>query len=199
METLSVPLALCEENPPVTGGFQSPTTINTELLCPLCCQPQKVVEQTIELLAVGDTMKLMWCHCDIEWIITTFKHCLSYNVQNSGIFQNVMDEFISRTLASVRAHLQLHCQSIRAPDSVLFTLHPRLRSVVMATLVTCSSDYVNRQLWACALHNLGRTWTSVPEKIATCSDKLGHRCPRQKSRTQTQISVNTKHKFTGFF
>ena len=74
---------------------------------------------------------------------------------------------------------------------------PRL-SEAMAILVACSSDHVHRRLWACALHNLGRTRTSAPEEIATCNDELGHGRPRQTSRTRTRISVNTKHQFTWF-
>ena len=65
-------------------------------------------------------------------------------------------------------------------------------------LVACSSDHVNRLLWACALHNLGRTRTSESEEIDTCSNELGHGHPRQKSRTRTRISVNTKHQFSCF-
>ena len=34
-------------------------------------------------------------------------------------------------------------------------------------LVACSSDHVNRRLWACALHNLGRPRKSVSVEIAT--------------------------------
>ena len=65
-------------------------------------------------------------------------------------------------------------------------------------LVACSSNHVNRRLWACAFHNLGQTPTSVSEEIASCSDKLGHWFPRQKSRTWTRISVNMKHQFNCF-
>ena len=65
-------------------------------------------------------------------------------------------------------------------------------------LVACGSDHVNRQLWACASHNLGRTRKSESEEIATCSDELGHGRTRQKSQTRTRISVNTKHQFTCF-
>ena len=71
-------------------------------------------------------------------------------------------------------------------------------SEAMTILVACSSDHVNRRLWACALHNLRRTRTSTSKEIATCNDEFGHGRPRQKSRTWTLISVNTKHQFTYF-
>ena len=98
---------------------------------------------------------------------------------------------------TLRGHLHLHCPSIRvrvsvrAPDRILFTK-------AMAIFIACSSDHVHRQLWACALHNLGRTLTSTSEAIATCGDELGHGCLRQKYSTQTSISVNRKHQFSCF-
>ena len=39
---------------------------------------------------------------------------------------------------------------------------------------------------------------STSEEFATCSEELGLGSPRHKSRTQTRISVNTKHQFTCF-
>ena len=45
---------------------------------------------------------------------------------------------------------------------------PRL-SEAMAILVACSSDHVDRRLWACAFHNLARTWMSASEEITTRS------------------------------
>ena len=70
------------------------------------------------------------------------------------------------------------------------------RSHPQGCIYTYTSDRVNRQLWACALHNLGQTQTSASKEIATRSNELRHGRPRQKSRTQTRISVNTKHWFT---
>ena len=107
---------------------------------------------------------------------------------------------------SVRENLHLNCLSIcarvrilriRSPDRVLFTLHPRLGSEVLRGHGHFGS-HMNRQLWACALHNLGRTWTSTSKEIATCSDELGHGRMRQKFLTRTWISVNMKHQFTCF-
>ena len=61
-----------------------------------------------------------------------------------------------------------------------------------------ASHHKKRRLWACTLHNLGQTRTSVSEEIATCSDELGHRRPRQKSQPRTRTSVNAKQQFTCF-
>ena len=71
-------------------------------------------------------------------------------------------------------------------------------SEAMAILEACSSDHAHGHLWACALHDLGRPRTSASEDFTTCSDELGLGRPRQKSRTRTRISVNTKHQFTCF-
>ena len=60
------------------------------------------------------------------------------------------------------------------------------------------TNHMNRWLWACTFHNLGRTRMSASKEITTCSDELGHGCPRQKSRIWTRISVNKKHQFTCF-
>ena len=86
------------------------------------------------------------------------------------------------------------------PSFVYTTSEARIRGYPRPWpfLVACSSDHVHGRLWACALHNLEWTPTSVSEEIATCSDELGHGRPRQKSRTRTRISVNTKHQFTCF-
>ena len=53
--------ALCEENPPVTGGFPSQRASNVELLCFLCCSPEQSVKQTIKLPVVRYVMAFM-CH-----------------------------------------------------------------------------------------------------------------------------------------
>ena len=65
-----------------------------------------------------------------------------------------------------------------------------MSSEAMTILVACSRDQVYRCLWACALHNLGQTRMAASEEMATCSDKVGHGLPRQKSCTRTWISIN---------
>ena len=42
-------LALCEGNPPVTGGFPSQMASNVELWSFFCCQPERAVAQTIDI------------------------------------------------------------------------------------------------------------------------------------------------------
>ena len=105
-------------------------------------------------------------------------------VKAKGAFTLIVSESVSELLTEFCLHY------IRGSD-------PRL-SEAMAILIACSSNHVHRRLSACALHNLRRTGTSASEEIATCSDELGHGSPRQKSRTRTRISVNTKHQFTCF-
>ena len=56
-------LALCEGNPPVTGGFPSQRASNMKLRWFLCHKLQQAVEQTVEL-QICDAMALMWCHCN---------------------------------------------------------------------------------------------------------------------------------------
>ena len=108
----------------------------------------------------------------------------------------------TRTITCLQRSLRARVH-VQAPDKILFTLlwglDPR-SSEAIAILVACSGDHVNRQLWACTLHNLRQTRTSTCEEIATFSDELGHGWLRQKSLTWTQISVpNTKHQFTCFY
>ena len=60
---LSAILVLCEGNPPVTGGFPSQRASNPELWWFLCCYPEYVVEQTIELKGFKG-FKTPWRSCD---------------------------------------------------------------------------------------------------------------------------------------
>ena len=88
-------------------------------------------------------------------------------------------------------HPNSNASFINIWDRLIWWRSPNLtRSSKLAAAPNC---------WACTLHNLGWTWTSVSEKIATCSDELGHGRPRKKYRTQTRVSVNTKHQFTSFW
>ena len=48
METPTALLALCEGNPPVTGGFPIQRANNANLLCLLCCSLEKPVEHTVK-------------------------------------------------------------------------------------------------------------------------------------------------------
>ena len=59
---LSASLALCEENPPVTGGFPSQMANDMELWCFLCCEPDKLLNKQVKLQVIWDTMILTWCH-----------------------------------------------------------------------------------------------------------------------------------------
>ena len=54
---------VCEGNPPVTGGLSPQKASNIEIWCLLCCWSLQAVEQTVELLLIGDTVTLMWCRC----------------------------------------------------------------------------------------------------------------------------------------
>ena len=48
MERRSSSLALCEGNPPVTGGFPSQSNSNADLLCFLGCYAEQAVKHTLE-------------------------------------------------------------------------------------------------------------------------------------------------------
>ena len=56
MATISALLAICEDNPPATGGLSSARTSNMCLLCFLCCFEQ-AVEQTIGVSMWWSDMK----------------------------------------------------------------------------------------------------------------------------------------------
>ena len=83
-------------------------------------------------------------------------------------------------------------------NCVYTTSDARIRGQPRQWPFLVASHHKKRRLWACTLHNLGRTRTSISEEIATCSDELGHGRPRQKSRTRTRTSVNAKQQFTCF-
>ena len=95
----------------------------------------------------------------------------------------------------LRAHLYLHCLSIcdRDPDRMVFTLHPRLGSDVIRGY---GHFWPNLVATTWTLQQAALSMHVSSEEIATCNDKLGHGRLRQKS--QTWISVNTKHQFTCF-
>ena len=61
---LSSLLALCEGNPPVTGGFPSQRASNMNIWS----QPEQAVEQTVELLVISDIIIPMWHHCNAIYI-----------------------------------------------------------------------------------------------------------------------------------
>ena len=56
-------LALCEGNPPVTGGFPSQRVSNAEFWCFLCCQSE-FVDQVVGFLMIWAVMTSLWCHCN---------------------------------------------------------------------------------------------------------------------------------------
>ena len=51
-------LALCEGNPPVTGGFPSQRANNAELCYFLCCWPWWTVDQTVGLTMICDVITM---------------------------------------------------------------------------------------------------------------------------------------------
>ena len=52
-------LALCEGNPPVTGGFPSQRVSKAWLCCLLCCECEKIAEQTVGCLVNWSAVMLM--------------------------------------------------------------------------------------------------------------------------------------------
>ena len=111
-------------------------------------------------------------------------------------------------LLTIRAHLHLYCPSIRArirvraPDRVLFTLHPRLGSEI----IRGHGHFGSMQWQPCEQAAFGHAHiqprTNLDVRVRgnhyICSDELGHGRPRQKFQTQTRISANTTHQFTCF-
>ena len=59
METFYASLALCERNPPVTGGFPSQRPVTRSFFCFLWSAPEQSVAQTIETLAIWDAIVLI--------------------------------------------------------------------------------------------------------------------------------------------
>ena len=56
MEAISALLALCEGNPPATGGFPFTKASDAELWCFLWSAPEQTVEQTIDTPVIWDAM-----------------------------------------------------------------------------------------------------------------------------------------------
>ena len=55
MEAFSALVAICEGNPPLTGGKAS----DAELWCFLWSAPEQTVEQTIETLMISDAIAII--------------------------------------------------------------------------------------------------------------------------------------------
>ena len=64
MKTLSVLLTLCEENSSVTGRFLLQRASNADLWSFFCYWFEQTVEQTVDLLAIGGTILLIWYQCN---------------------------------------------------------------------------------------------------------------------------------------
>ena len=87
MEPISTWLALCEGNSPVTGGFSSPGTINAWLWNLLWYKPRHILEQTIELLVIGDAIMLsmmsacLYVECTSGPLFTKRYSQISWNLE----------------------------------------------------------------------------------------------------------------------
>ena len=87
VEILSTLLALCEGNPPVTGGFPSQRVSDAGpwFRAFLCCWDEQAVQQTVELLVITDVI-LMCQHsrdnhgaCLINiFCIRIYQHCVGH-------------------------------------------------------------------------------------------------------------------------
>ena len=56
---LSALLALCEGTPPVTGGFHTQRANDAQVWYILCCEPERPVEQIVQLSVIWDDMTLL--------------------------------------------------------------------------------------------------------------------------------------------
>ena len=64
MMTFSILLALCEGNPPVTGGFPSQRAVMWSLYV-FFILASISDKQSVEWLGIGDTMTFVWHHCNV--------------------------------------------------------------------------------------------------------------------------------------
>ena len=103
MEMLSTLLALCDGNPPVTGGFPSQRTSNVELCCFHCWQTEQAVEQTVYFPVFwclnGHVTSLIceeaaWC-CDAD---------LSCYIYNKDHFVYMPSQWETRLKCNVVSH-----------------------------------------------------------------------------------------------
>ena len=66
METLLVLLALCEGNPPVTGGFPSQRASKAKFWFCICCTATYAVVQTVGLPLIWNAVTFMWCNISLS-------------------------------------------------------------------------------------------------------------------------------------
>ena len=64
LEELSMLLALCEGNPPMTGGFPSQRSSNMGFEVFVDVSLNKLLKKTVELLVISYGMMLIWHHCN---------------------------------------------------------------------------------------------------------------------------------------
>ena len=81
METFSALLALCEGNPPVTGGFPSQRPV-TELWCFSWSAPEQTVEQTVKMPVIWDAIMLIMTATNMT-LLTLRPTQNSYNVADT--------------------------------------------------------------------------------------------------------------------
>ena len=80
MKTLPILLALCEVNPPFTGGFPSQRASYVELCCFLCCCSEQVVEQSINF----HWFETPWCSRGVTMIRNHVRYLIN---DDQGVFR----------------------------------------------------------------------------------------------------------------
>ena len=110
-DVMTALLALCERNPPATGGFPSQRVSTAEHFYCFCCKLELVVEQTVKLSVIWD-MALESYHC-LMWMDHTDSVFQQYHY--SDVIMSAMASQISGvfTQSFVRAQIKENIKALR--------------------------------------------------------------------------------------
>ena len=86
MRTFSASLVLCERK--ATGHRWIPLTkvIDAEFWCFLWCEPEQILEQTVEMLVIWDVIASLWRHCNVYFSVCSITENGLTNVQGQVFF-----------------------------------------------------------------------------------------------------------------
>ena len=126
METLSALLALCEGNPPVTGGFpsQRPVTRSFEVFFDL--RPNKRLSKQLRRWWFETPLR-SWRHCNTKQCSISVFHCFELsNWSNKSWFSPKYLAELWGPKARVQPERRLCCRNCRMAESNGFATSPQI-------------------------------------------------------------------------
>ena len=116
MGIFSALLALCEGNPPITGGFPSQSASDAEIWCFLSCTYEQTIEQTQGRRWFQTPWPSLACHCD--FFFAKYELVLRENLwSNAILFLHICEKVLScaklwpdwTMLMKTRATITVNC------------------------------------------------------------------------------------------